>query len=320
MVGESSSDLDWNLIRTFVSVAERGSLAAASRELALAHPTVARHVQNLEAGLGLRLFDRRASGLVLNAEGRELLAAARGMLDGARRFDLTARTLRTTPNGPVRITASEFMADVFPELLAPLRDMGEETVINIELLIGNDLLNLLQGEADIAIRHVEPQQQELVCRRLAGLPIGLYASRAYVAERGMPTAGTAERHWFIDGVAEQRLARHARRLGYDIGNDQFVFRSDSFAGRLNGAVGGWGITVVPLHVAARMPELVRVLEDVPFHEIDMWLVGRQDVRATPYLAEVFRATGDLLNAFATDLQSPQEDGAARLRPARKVSA
>ena len=46
-------ELDWNLVRTFVSVVKSGSLAGASRELGLAHPTVARHVQLLESQLDM---------------------------------------------------------------------------------------------------------------------------------------------------------------------------------------------------------------------------------------------------------------------------
>lgn len=300
-VDAGAHHLDWNLVRTFVTVAEQGSLSAAARELGLAHPTVARHVQNLETALGVSLFDRRASGLTLNEAGARLAMSARSMSDGARAFELASRSVGSRRSGLVRITASEFIADVFPELLSPLRRVGDRDHINIELLIANDLLNVLQGEADIAIRHVEPQQQELVCRRLAGLPAGLYASHAYVAERGMPSEANLREHWFIDEVRSTRLARYARRLGYTLAKDQFVFRSDSFAGRLNGAEAGWGIAVVPVHVAVGRPSLVRVLADVPFTEVEMWLVARQDVRTTPYLRDAFATAGATLNAFVTEL-------------------
>jgi DNA-binding transcriptional LysR family regulator len=294
-------DLDWNLVKTFVTVAERGSLAAAAAALGLAHPTVARHVQNLEAALGVSLFDRRASGLKLNDAGRRLVSAAREMLNGAKAFEMATHAVRSTGAGLVRITASEFLADVFPELLAPLRQAGDDDVTAIQLLVGNNLLNLLEGEADIAIRHVQPQQQDLVCRRLTGLPLGLYASRTYLAERGAPTFATVGRHRFIDGVSRAKLAHEAKQRGFELHKDQFVFRSDYFAGRLSGAIGGWGIALVPVHVARRHRELVQVLADTPDMELDMWLVGRQDVRTTPYLRNAFGTAGDTLNRFVTDI-------------------
>lgn len=301
MATDLIGDLDWNLVRTFIAVADAGSLAAAARDLGLAHPTVARHIQNLEAALGHSLFDRRATGLSLNDAGVRLVSAARGMLQGARAFEQASRAVSSRAGGLVRITASEFMADVTPELLSPLRRVGAGPLINIELLIANDLLNLLKGEADIAVRHVRPQQQELICRRLAGLPAGLYASPGYVAERGMPDLASFREHWFIDGVRAPKVARHARRMGYPIGRDQFVFRCDSFSGQLNGAEAGWGIAVVPAHVAATRPGLVRVLTDIPFSEIEMWLVAREDVRTTPYLRDAFATAGDTLNAFVAQL-------------------
>ncbi len=301
-------NLDWNLVRTFVVVAEQGSLAAAARALGLAHPTVARHVQSLESALGTTLFERCAGGLRLNEAGAQLAASARGMQDGAREFELASRSVGCRQSGRVRITASEFIADVFPELLSPLRRVGDQGLINVELLIANHVLNVLEGEADIAIRHIEPRQQELVCRRLAGLPAGLYASRGYVAERGMPVAGNLGEHWFIDEVRSSRVQRHARRLGYSLRTDQFVFRSDSFVGRLNGAEAGWGIAVVPVHVARRRSALVRVLDDVSFREIEMWLVARRDVRTTPYLHHAFTVAGDTLNAFAGALAERTSGG------------
>lgn len=317
MTADIGGHLDWNLVRTFVAVAEQGSLSAAARELGLAHPTVARHVQNLEAVLGMSLFHRRATGLTLNDAGARLVLSARGMLEGARAFELASKSVQSRNSGLVRITASEFIADVFPDLLSPLRRVGEDGLINIELLIGDDLLNVLQGEADIAIRHVEPRQQELVCRRLAGLPCGLYASRGYVAERGMPGEGSMRDHWFIDGVRSTRVARYARRLGYTLGKDQFVFRSDNFSGRLNGAEAGWGIAVVPVHVAQHRPNLVRVLNDVPFTEVEMWLVARQDVRTTPYLRDAFATAGDKLNAFVEELTEARHGS---LTPATALAA
>lgn len=303
MTAHRTDDLDWNLVKTFVTVAECGSLASAAAVLGLAHPTVARHVQALEAALGVALFDRRANGLKLNDAGRRMVSAAGDMRSSARAFELATHAVRTTGTGLVRFTASEFLADVFPELLAPLRQSGGEADTALQLLIGNELLNLLEGEADIAIRHVQPQQQDLICRRLGGLPLGLYASRSYLQEWGEPTLANASEHRFIDNVSPLRVQREAKRRGFELRKEQFVFRSDHFSGRLSGALGGWGIAVVPLHVAHKHEELLPVLRDMPDMVIDMWLVGRQEVRSTPYLKAAFSTAGDNLNRFVAGLNA-----------------
>ena len=293
--------MDWNQLRTFVTVAHAGSLAAAARQLGLAHPTVARHIQQLEATLGQDLFDRKSTGLALNAAGSALAEAAQPMVAGARAFvDASAANIGST-SGVVRITASEFLADVFPELLVPLRSAGQGQQVNVDFLVANQQLNLLESDADIAIRHFQPQQQELVCRRLQGLPFGLFASASYIAEKGEPQVGNMGEHWYIDAVTTPRFAKAAQRMGYELQAQQFVFRSDSLTGQVNGALAGWGIVGLPLHIAAAHGALRRVLPQIPVSEIEMWLVGRPNVRTTRYLKDAFGLVAETLNQFVRGL-------------------
>ena len=206
--------VDWNLIRTFASVVDAGSLAAAARRLGLAHPTVARHVQQLETAIGMPLFDRRSSGLQLNSAGRELAACAANMTRHAHAFTHTSEAIKKSDGGVVRITASEFLGEVFPTLLQPLLqgDDGRRS-INVDLMIDDRQLNLLEDAADIAIRHAAPQQQDLVCRRLAPLPYHLYASADYLSDYGQPQL-TDPHHWFIDYLRAPRLQQGAERMGF----------------------------------------------------------------------------------------------------------
>jgi DNA-binding transcriptional LysR family regulator len=306
---------DWNLIRSFVAVVEAGSLAAAARELRLAHPTVARHVQQLEGTLGLALFDRRSSGLVLNAAGRRLAAAARGMHDHARAFAEVIASVRSSTSGRVRITAADPLAAVLPVLLAPLCRAGSDGLIQIDLLIGYDQLNLLEHEADIAVRHAAPRQQDLVARRLADLPYGLYASTGYLAVHGEPCIVGLRNHRVIDGVIRPHFARQAARLGMRLDSAQFVLRTDAFAAQLQAAAAGWGIAGLPRHVAEATPGLVQVLHEVPFRGIGMWIVGRPEVRRIAYLDEAFSLLADRLNGFVAEVETrglPQD--AARNAP------
>lgn len=312
MVGATVGDLDWNLVRTFVAVADAGSLAAAARGLGLAHPTAARHIQQLETALGLNLFDRRPSGLVLNENGDRLAATARSMLLSARAFQEASLRVGGRSSAPVRVTASEFLADVFPGVLARLREGDDVEPPGLDpgfdLLIANHQLNLLQRDADIAVRHVRPQQQDLVCRRISGLPFGLYASECYLEERGWPGLGNLAEHWFIDGVSEPRFARHASRRGYRIPREQFVFRSDSFIGQLHAALSGWGIAGLPVHVACSRPGLRPVLQDAGVSELEMWLVARAEVRTTPRLKCAFDGLAEALDRFVAQTKACRPGG------------
>jgi LysR family nitrogen assimilation transcriptional regulator len=72
-------------IRCFVTVAESGSFTSAARSLNLSQPALGAHVKNLEAALGIRLFDRHSRGVALTGAGHAFLAEARGVLDAVAR-------------------------------------------------------------------------------------------------------------------------------------------------------------------------------------------------------------------------------------------
>ena len=80
--------LDWTYLQSFTAVAEQGSLSAAARALGGSQPTMSRHISALEAGLGLRLFDRTGGGLVLTPTGTDLLQHARQMAEAASHLSL----------------------------------------------------------------------------------------------------------------------------------------------------------------------------------------------------------------------------------------
>jgi len=68
--------MDWNLIRSYLMVAEHGSTLAAARHLEVTQSTISRHLAELERQLSVQLFDRRKTGLVLTDKGQELLSAS----------------------------------------------------------------------------------------------------------------------------------------------------------------------------------------------------------------------------------------------------
>lgn len=287
--------LDWNLVRSFVAVADQGSLARAARHLGLAHPTVARHVQQLEEALRVRLFERTASGLVINEAGTRLADVGRRMRTDANAFEAVAESLRTTRSGVVRITHSELLSDLVPELLAPLLHSDTEAQRQFEIIVSSDQLNLLEREADIALRHVRPEQAELICRQVGQVPMAAYASRSYVARFGMPTEGDLQEHWFIDGASEQPFTMAVERLGYHVPQERVAYRTDYQYAQRRAAVAGLGIVALPAYVGDTDPELVRVLADPPTSAsasqpaevaVELWLVSRPGARQQRLLAEV----------------------------------
>jgi DNA-binding transcriptional LysR family regulator len=141
--------LDWEDVRYFVALARHATLSATARALRVNHATVARRITNLEVLLGRALFDRRANGYTLTAEGRAVLDEASTMDEAAlavlRRLDLG-----TELRGLVRLAAGRVLAERF--LIDRLRLFHERyPAIDLEVIGGSRVLVMVmtQGSAPI---------------------------------------------------------------------------------------------------------------------------------------------------------------------------
>ncbi|MFD2272423.1 LysR family transcriptional regulator [Undibacterium arcticum] len=167
------SHTDWNLIRGFVAVVEHGSLTRAAEQLGLSQPTLSRQIAELELAVGAALFERVARGLKLTSAGDSLVDPARHMMTAARVLGMAAASQDHGLTGTVRLTASEIVsAFVLPSILAELAQRHPE--IQIELVASNQISNLLEREADIAIRMIRPTQSALIARHIADWPMGFF--------------------------------------------------------------------------------------------------------------------------------------------------
>ncbi len=154
-------DIPWEDVRTFLAVAESGSISAAARLMRLGQPTVSRHLANLEAQLGYALFERSAHGVKLTSRGTELLEPARRMAEWAGVLTLRAESQDQEPRGVVRITAPPGLAYGF---LAPFAaDLSARwPELQLHVLASVQYADLVRREADLALRWRAPEQRDLV--------------------------------------------------------------------------------------------------------------------------------------------------------------
>lgn len=297
--GSGTLELDWNLVRTFVAVVDAGSLAGAGRALRLAHPTVARHIQQLEQSLGLALFNRTKQGLVLNREGTALASQARAMRQQAVAFERLSDTVRSAPLPHIRITVAELLMEVVPGVMLSSLASGPAAGVPVEFIVANEQLNLLERQADIAVRHVRPQQQELICRRVGEVPMLPCASRAYLAEHGPVDPDRLEHHRFIDGAEHSRFQQGAASVGVFLPDSGIVFRSESLVAQRAAMLAGWGIAALPLPMLKTLPEAEPVMTGGVAVAIDVWLVARPELRNTLQLKAVFDHLGNALSDCLT---------------------
>lgn len=284
---------DWSLLRSFLEVASSGSLSRAAVALGSSQPTLSRQMAQLESHLGQALFERTTRGLKLTEAGAALRVPAERMREHAQQLTLAAAGRAQTLAGTVRLTASEIVsAYVLPDLLRPLRESHPE--IQIELVASNTLENLLEREADIALRMVRPTQAALVARRLADQPLGFYAHRDYLEARGKPTAANMLEHEWIGYDRSDQMLRGFHAAGFKVAREFFGFRCDNQVVAWQAVLAGMGIGISLERVAALAPQLVRVLPGVPIAPLPLWITAHRELRGTPRLKLVFDTLAEAL--------------------------
>lgn len=283
-------DIGWELYRSYLGVLREGSLSGAARALGVTQPTVGRHIAALEQALGLVLFTRSQQGLLPTEAALALRSYAAAMGHSAAALVRAADSQGDGVRGTVRVSASEVMGvEVLPPLLAQLQ--AEHPALTVELVLSNRVHDLLQREADIAIRMTEPRQDALIARRVGTIPLGLYAHPSYIAAHGTPaTLAELAHHRLIGFDAETPFLRAAQKALPAWRRDRFAVRSDSDVAQLAFIRAGAGIGICQDALARRSaPALVRVLPQKLQYGLETWVVMHEDLRTSPRCRHTFDA-------------------------------
>lgn len=277
---------DWNHAKTFLAVADKGSLSAAARALGQTQPTVSRQIAALEESLNVLLFERTGRSVILTQAGIELLEHVRSMADGANLVSLAASGHAQSVEGQVRITASELMsAYVLPPILEDLTRSAP--ALDIDIVADNGMRDLVRREADIAIRHARPDQPNLLARRVRDDVMRFYASSAYLDAHGEPGRTNLSGHQIVSFVDADRMLGYLLPVGLDLSRAHFRLSSSSQLVALEMARRGLGMIVAPEHVAGDLAGLVPVLRDVEPFTVQTWLVTHGELRTSRRIRLVF---------------------------------
>jgi DNA-binding transcriptional LysR family regulator len=199
--------------------------------------------------------------------------------------------------GAVRVTASEMVGvEVLPPAFAAFREAHPR--IDVELVLSNRTADLLQREADIAVRMVKPTQSMLVTRKLGSVHIGLHATPAYLQAHGTPRSIEALRAHPIVGFdsASSVRARTLPDFPMPVTRDLFAFRCDSDVGQYAALKAGFGLGFCQAALAKR-DGLTPVLRGVLGFELGIWLVMHQDLKSSRRVRLLFEHLAAHLKAY-----------------------
>ncbi|NVZ29920.1 LysR family transcriptional regulator [Pseudomonas gingeri] len=288
--------IGWELYRTFLAVLTEGSLSGAARALGITQPTAGRHIAALEASFRQPLFIRSQTGLLPTETALGLRGYAESMRDTAAALERAATAQGAQVNGTVRISASEVIAvEVLPAMLAHLRQVHPQ--LRIELLATDRVLDLLQREADIAVRMTTPRQDALIARRVGEVELGFYAHREYLQRQGTPhLPADLARHALIGFDSETPFVRSASKRLPSWQRKTFTLRTDNNLAQLAMIRAGCGIGICQSALAQRDANLVRILGEHFTFQLETWVTMHEDLRASASCKAVFDALVQCLQA------------------------
>jgi DNA-binding transcriptional LysR family regulator len=142
-------------LRTFVAVAELGTVSKAALRLRITQPALSRQIIELQHELRLRLFDRVGRGLVLTAEGEQFLGYCRGALAHVDALGARADVLRRGNTGVLKVAAPPHTIEsVLATFLPRYAERFPNVHVKLTEALGREQTAMLErGEVHIGIRH-----------------------------------------------------------------------------------------------------------------------------------------------------------------------
>ncbi len=265
--------INWDNLRYVLMVANKGSIAAAARELEVNRTTVLRRINKFQENLNCRIFDRGDAGYVLTPEAEKMIHAAREVENTL--FDMQRQIAghELKLEGELRVTTTDsFMLSVLGPHLATFQQKHPHIVVDV--LVTNSLLDLTRRDADVAIRPTSDPEAGLVGRRLCDVEFGAYAVPEILpaADRDSMLDG----RWigFADSLQSTPIGSW---LEATVKQQNICLRCDSFVAIRSAAEAGIGLALMPRFLGDDSRELVRLPLPVDELTTGLWILTHPDL-------------------------------------------
>ncbi len=256
-------------------------MTGAAAALAVNHSTVFRRLGQIEEQIGVALFERRKTGYVPTAAGVEMAALAGRMDEDVTAFGRRLAGRDLAPSGEVRVTTTDTLhLNLLLPIFAAFRQA--HPLIRLDVVIGNQTLNLSKRDADVAIRASDSPGETLIGRRLATLTWAIYGRKGdgpTPAEAADP-AVLFERDWVAlgDQLGYVKAARYVRD---HVAPERIALKSSAVLGMAEAVEQGIGIGPLPCFIADQRPGLIRLRPPDPDFSTGLWILTHPDIRNAP---------------------------------------
>lgn len=270
----------WDEIRTAFNVARIGTVSGAAAVLGVHHATVIRHIDALEARLGVKLFQRHARGYTPTEAGEDLLRVAQATDDQFAQLSGRIKGRGNEVDGELVVTSLGGLSHLLVPALVEFQRLYPEIIVRY--LTSDRLFRLEYGEAHVAIRAGRaPDQPDNVVQPFYEQQSTLYASEIYVEKHGCPS-GPADyvKHLFVGVDDPKSRAPFAVWMRETVPAQNIVFRSGDVHAQRRAIEEGAGIGFMPQLQAQALGGLVEVTPPRPEWAAPLWLVTHMDLHRT----------------------------------------
>lgn len=269
----ADQNLEWADMPFLLSVCEAGSLAGAARIMGVNHSTVFRRIEAVEARLGVRLFERLARGYVMTPAGERFYERAILLCEGMDQIEreLGGQDLRL--EGPLTVTTTDSLL----HCLAPVFSAFQEKHRDVELRLLSDVraLDLIQRDADIALRPTGNPPEHWIGRQLAPLTFATYAHRDYWdSAKELPPE---DHRWIMlgDDLNQSPMSRISMRCKHEEAKATVL---NTMMSVFNMVQSGFGIAAMPCYLGETHSNLIRIHDPDESANWHLWLLAHPDVR------------------------------------------
>jgi DNA-binding transcriptional LysR family regulator len=302
--------LDWDDLRFFLALARHGTLSGAAKVLHVSQSTVGRRLNSLEAALAVRLLNRTPEGYVPTLAGQDVREKAERLEAEAIALerDVTGRDARL--RGLVRVTCAETLAaHVLASSFAKLH--AQHPDIMIELIPNPRELSLAMREADISLRIRQPEQHDLVVRRIGGIAFGIYATPAYIREQGdLDFEDGCSGHRLITQLDDTQEMTQSAWLTEMASRATVVLQTSSHEAAVLASANGGGLACLARFRGDEEARLIRLPVPTEPPKADILLLVHKDNRDTPRIRVVLTHITETVHALGAMLQPEDADEAS----------
>ncbi|MEW7009271.1 LysR family transcriptional regulator [Lentilitoribacter sp. EG35] len=277
--------MNWDDAKYFLAVARAGQMLSAASRLGVSQATLSRRITSLEQALDCRLFDRSTGGCILTNNGNMLLEVAERIEAEFINVPTLVRGSQSDVSGTVRIGAPDGFGVAF--LSRHLHHLTTENPdLDVQLVPIPRSFSLSQREADIAVMVGRPEKGRLLSRKLVDYSLGLYASKAYLEQSGVPTTlADLSEHKLIGYVEDLIFAPALNYTSDFLRGWHSKIEISSALGQFEAVKSGAGIGVLHDFMALSDESIVRLFPQNSVHR-SYYTVWHESMKNTRRIATV----------------------------------